>query len=186
MSFKSHHQTGFWLIVSACLLSSLIPGGPIENRDFSHIHTGVLGAFNIFLTVLDLGSLVLAYFAIMQRPWALSLAFAAAVGFFGVYAVDLAQFFPRSPTPMSLPLAVIEVLGMTAAVPLMFASRRALTEANSAASSSKLPSLGLAIAVALVIAGIAIVWFATDAAMSGSETQLQAQRTSAPLDIDSY
>ena len=175
MNFKAHHQATFWLIVSVGLLSSLIPGGPVENRDFSHIHAGVLGAFNIFLTVLDLGSLVLAYFVFKQRPWAMSLAFAAAVGFFGVYAIDLAQIFPRSPTPMSFALALIEVLGMTAAVPLMFAARRAAAEASSNVARSKNSSLRFATAAALVVAGIAIVWFATDAAMSGGEAQAQIQ-----------
>ena len=81
MNFKAHHQAAFWLIVSVGLLSSLIPGGPVENRDFSHIHAGVLGAFNIFLTVLDLGSLVLAYFVFKQRPWALSSGFCRRGGF---------------------------------------------------------------------------------------------------------
>ena len=163
MNFKAHHQAAFWLIVSVGLLSSLIPGGPVENRDFSHIHAGVLGA------------LVLAYFVFKQRPWAMSLAFAAAVGFFGVYAIDLAQIFPRSPTPMSFALALIEVLGMTAAVPLMFAARRAAAEASSNVARSENSSLRFATAAALVVAGIAIVWFATEAAMSGGEAQAQIQ-----------
>ena len=175
MNFKAHHQTAFWLIVSVGLLSSLIPGGPVENRDFSHIHAGILGAFNVFLTVLDLGSLVLAYFVLKQRPWALSLAFVAAVGFFGVYAIDLAQIFPRSPTPMSFALALIEVLGMTAAVPLMFAARRAAAEASSKVTRSKGSPLRLVTTAALVVAGTAIVWFATEAAMSGGEAQAQIQ-----------
>ena len=175
MTFKAHQQTAFWLIVSVALLSSLIPGGPIENRDFSHIHPGILGGFNIFLTVLDLGSLVLAYFAFKQRPWALSLAFAAAVGFFGVYAIDLAQMFPRSPTPMSFALALIEVLGMTAAVPLMFAAHRALCEASPRTHSPKRSPIRYATIVAFALVGIAIVWFATDAAMSGGDPQALIQ-----------
>ena len=175
MTFKHHHQTAFWLIVSVCLLSSLIPGGPIENRDFSHIHPGILGAFNVILTVLDLGSLVLAYFAFKQRPWALYMAFAAAVGFFVVYAIDLAQIFPRSPTPMSFALALVEVLGMTAAVPLMFAARRALAEASNSVTRSQNTAVRYATTAALAVVGIAIVWFATEAAMSGSEPQTQTE-----------
>ena len=175
MTFKAHQQTAFWLIVSVALLSSLIPGGPVENRDFSHIHPGILGGFNVFLTVLDLGSLVLAYFAFKQRPWALSLAFAAAVGFFGVYAIDLAQIFPRSPTPMSFALALIEVLGMTAAVPLMFAARRAFSEASPRTGSQERSPIRYATIVALTFVGVAIVWFATDAAMSGGDPQALIQ-----------
>ena len=36
------------LILSSGLLVSLIPGGSIETRDFSHINPIILGAFNAF------------------------------------------------------------------------------------------------------------------------------------------
>ena len=79
MKIETRHETAFWLVVSVALLSSLIPGGPVENRDFSHIHPGVLGAFNVFLTTLDMGSVVLAYFAVRRRRWAFNGAFYAAL-----------------------------------------------------------------------------------------------------------
>jgi len=173
MHLKPHQQTALWLIVSAALLSSLIPGGPIENRDFSHIHPGILGAFNVFLTTLDLGSFVLAFFALKQRQWALNVAFYAAVSYFAVYAVDLAQIFPRSPTPMSFYLALIEVLGMSAAVPLMFASRNAQS-VNPTAGLKSSSTYRFGVTVALVVLGIAVIWFATDAAMSGGEVSAAA------------
>ena len=173
MQLKPHQQTAFWLLVSAALLSSLIPGGPIENRDFSHIHPGVLGAFNAFLTTLDLGSFVLAFFALKQRQWALSTAFYAAVAYFAVYAVDLAQIFPRSPTPMSFYLALIEVMGMSAAVPLMFASRAAQS-INTTTDRSPRGSYRYAITAVVLVVGVAVIWFATDAAMSGGTTPAAA------------
>ena len=172
MTTQPHHQTAFWLIVSAVLLSSLVPGGPIENRDFSHIHPGILGAFNIFLTTLNLGSFVFAYFAFKRRPWALQGAFIAAVSYFAVYAVDLAQLFPRSPTPMSFALAFIEVLGMTAAVPLMFASRRFLDVTQESEPTGGSRTVRYAITAVLVVAGVAIIWFATDAAMTGGSASV--------------
>ncbi|MEM9388372.1 MAG: hypothetical protein AAGA68_25200 [Pseudomonadota bacterium] len=167
MTITAHHRIAFWLLASVALLSTLIPGGPVENRDFSHIHPAVLGAFNIFLTTLDLGALVLAVFA-LQRPrrWVAAWAFVAAIGFFGVYAIDLAQIFPRSPTPMSFALALIEVLGMCAAVPLMFAARNAVewveTSEPMAVDRRSMP---LAATAALILIGLGVVWFATDAAM---------------------
>ncbi len=164
MLIKPQHQTAFWLIVSVALLSSLIPGGPIENRDFSHIHTGILGGFNIFLTTLDLGSLVIAYFAFKGARWVPDAAFYAAIGFFTVYAIDLAQIFPRSPTPMSFALAFIEVLGMTVAIPLMFAARAMQAEQVKNTSSSLGFSINPAYLAAALVVGIAIVWFATDSA----------------------
>ena len=173
MQLKPHQITAFWLVVSAALLSSLIPGGPIENRDFSHIHPGILGAFNVFLTTLDLGSFVLAFFALKQRQWALNTAFYAAVAYFAVYAVDLAQIFPRSPTPMSFYLALIEVLGMSAAVPLMFASRAAQS-VDTTTGRSQPGSYRYAITAVLLVIGVAVIWFATDAAMSGGATPAAA------------
>ncbi|MEM1230883.1 MAG: hypothetical protein AAGI15_10120 [Pseudomonadota bacterium] len=169
MPLKPHQQTALWLIVSAALLSSLIPGGPIENRDFSHIHPGILIAFNLFLTTLDIGSIVLAWFAVRQRQWALQGAFYAAIAYFAVYAVDLAQLFPRSETPMSFALALVEVLGMSAAVPLMFASRnaRAVLSGAEVSTGSATGGARYAVAVAFVALGLVVIWFATDAAMSG-------------------
>lgn len=48
------------LIASAVNLSLMVPGGFVETRDFSAYPAIVLGAFNVLLTVLGLGSLVLA------------------------------------------------------------------------------------------------------------------------------
>lgn len=168
MHISKQTQTALWLLVSAALLTSLIPGGPIENRDFSHIHPAILGLFNVFLTTLDLGSLPLAIFAARGKRWALHGAFIAAIAYFAVYAVDLAQLFPRSPTPMSMALAGIEVLGMTVAIPLMFASRRALHGEPASIKQNSSPKYSVAWLVAFALVGAAIVWFATDAAMSGS------------------
>lgn len=172
MKLVPQKQAALWLATSALLLTSLIPGGPIENRDFSHIHPGILGLFNVFLTSLDLGSIPLAIFAWRGRRWALHGAFAAAVAYFGVYAVDLAQLFPRSPTPMSAALAGIEVLGMTVAIPLMFASRRAISAMDTAISKPPAKILHPSWLFAFLIMGTAIVWFATDAAMSGGTAAL--------------
>ncbi len=44
------------LLLSAIMLTSLVPGGPIETRDFSHISPLVLGSFNVFLTTLSITS----------------------------------------------------------------------------------------------------------------------------------
>ena len=169
MQLTKQMETALWLLISAALLTSLIPGGPIENRDFSHIHPAVLGLFNVFLTTLDLGSIPLAIFAARGKRWAIHGAFAAATAYFAVYAVDLAQLFPRSPTPMSMALAGIEVLGITVAVPLMFAARRALEADLRATETRRSFGMPLGWALTFVLVGGAIVWFATDAAMSGAE-----------------
>ncbi|MEM9457386.1 MAG: hypothetical protein AAGF11_24615 [Myxococcota bacterium] len=184
MFARPHQRAAAWLIICAALLATLIPGGPIENRDFSSLHPAVLGVFNIVLTALNLGSLVLVLFVLRRKVWALQAAFVAAITYFGVYAIDLAQIFPRSPTPMSLALSLVEVLGMTAAVPLMFSVRRALHDGAQPVSpptSGPVPppasrplrvALVAAVVATLVIGGIGIVWFATNAAMHSATVSL--------------
>ena len=182
MQLTKQMETALWLLISAALLTSLIPGGPIENRDFSHIHPAVLGLFNVFLTTLDLGSIPLAIFAARGKRWAIHGAFAAATAYFAVYAVDLAQLFPRSPTPMSMALAGIEVLGMTVAVPLMFASRNARAAFPSSVASRGRGTSGTryAVVAAFVALGLVVIWFATDAAMSGGPSATDRSALSAP------
>ena len=75
---------------------------------------------------------------------------------------------------MSFALALIEVMGMTAAVPLMFASRKALENIGASTVSHVNRNVWFATATLLVAVGIAIVWFATDAAMTGGEADLSA------------
>lgn len=180
MKVQQHHQVTALLVLSAILLASLIPGGPIENRDFSHIHTGILAGFNIFLTALNLGTFALTYSVIKQLAWANTAVFLAAVSYFIVYAIDLAQIFPRSPTPMSQALSLIEVLGMCAAVPLMYLSwpytpfssqnsqhqERDVNSDVSENESTPITGFRMALMAVLIALGVGIIFFATDSAMN--------------------
>lgn len=180
MNINERKLTIVLLALSAVLLALLIPGGPIENRDFSHIPVSILTGFNLFLTVLNLGSVALLYFILRQRRWAISVVWFVGLAYFIVYAIDLAQLFPRSPTSMSQALSTIEVLGICAAVPLMylswpytpFSSRNSLNQErrldNSVMQNNATPATSIRIALmAVVIAlGIGIIFFATDSAMN--------------------
>jgi len=184
MKVKQHHQIALLLTISAFLLASLIPGGPIENRVFSHIHPGILSGFNIFLTLLNLGTFALIYFVIRKRSWTYAVTFLAALSYFIVYAIDLAQLFPRSPTPMSQALALIEVLGMCAAVPLMYLSwphtffarhDKAGNDAIevddvSSATHTLNPVLRTVMIALVLVLGVGIVFFATDSAMNSAHS----------------
>lgn len=172
MNIKPHHQVAAWLIVSAVLLAALIPGGPIENRDFSHIHAGILAGFNLFLTTLDFCSVVLAYFIFRRPGHARKFAYGIAAAYLGVYALDLARVFPASPTAMSFSLALVEVLGIGAALKLIFATHRAGLAYDHRADSPGSQRVSYAVIFALVIAGISIVLLATDAAIHHSSISL--------------
>lgn len=122
MSLKKEYLLSILLLISGLLLSVLVPGGPIENRDFSHISPLVLLGFNIYLTALGLGSFVLIAYVLRSGRNAGLIACAAGVSYLVVYAIDLLGWFPQSPSDMSSTLFTIEVLGLIAALPLVYLS----------------------------------------------------------------
>ena len=152
------------LALSAINLALMIPGGFVETRDFSAYSAAVLAGFNIFLTVLGLGSLVLAWLTWRGgvRPvWG----WAAAAGFAGVYLLDLLEIFPVTPVPMSTLLETLEWLGTALACVLGAALVGARSDVVRDGSTGK--GRPAALVLALVIGGIAIVVFATISAMGG-------------------
>ena len=165
--FNSPLPVAALLVVSAVMLGVLVPGGPIETRDFSHISPWVLGSFNLFLTSLGMGSIALAYFAFKQRRSALWAAAFCGVSYLAVYLLDLGHIFPISPDAMPHTLWVIEVLGSVVAVPLVILSvvsaRNASQAHVTAARRLRAPNVYFIFLAALV--AIVIIWFATNAAM---------------------
>ena len=157
------------LFLSCGLLSILIPGGPIETRNFSQISLVVLGAFNTFLTILGIVSILLIYFILQDRYWAFLSSELCGLGYFLVYALDLLKIFPVSPDPMSNTLYIIEIAGLIVSIPLMFYSGKgARAEVYGAGNKTKEPSAKTFVLVTaiLLLAGIGIIIFATNAAMS--------------------
>lgn len=124
---KQSTYLGVLLIVSALLLTSLVPGGLVENRDFSHINAMFLVAFNVYLTVLALGSFVVGVGCLRHSTRVIA-TLAAGVSYVLVYALDLLQIFPVSPTPMSHALWAIEVAGLVLALPLIGLSAYQLSQ----------------------------------------------------------
>lgn len=157
------------LLMSALMLGALIPGGPIETRDFSHIAPLTLGAFNVFLTALGLASFAVAYLVYTQRRTGGLAAAACGLGYFVVYVLDLAELFPTSPDAMPTALRAIEIAGAVLAVPLVtYALVLAPDRAASTAPADGGPPVFVwrvwALAAALAV-GAAIVAYATRAAM---------------------
>ncbi|WP_084082001.1 hypothetical protein [Roseibium suaedae] len=157
------------LALSAINLALMIPGGLVETRDFSDYTVLVLGAFNLFLTVLGLGSLVLSY-----RTWARGqgffLAALAGLGYLAVYQADLQGIFPVAPVPMSVLLYLLEWLGTLLGALLFLAALIGLRSsgASQAAVDAGGRSLPRAVLFALVLAGAAIILFATLSAMGAA------------------
>ncbi|HQS48982.1 MAG: hypothetical protein B7Y12_13510 [Rhizobiales bacterium 24-66-13] len=158
----SRHVITTLLVASALNLALMVPGCFVETRDFSAYPAMVLGAFNVFLTVLGLGSLVLAYI-IAKTSKGNGWAALAGLAFVGVYLLDLGRIFPVPPNPMSTLLATLEWIGAGLGIALA-ASSVALRGAANTATSAK-PTLPMTVVLGLVLVALIIVAFATKSAM---------------------
>jgi hypothetical protein len=98
------------------LLAILVPGGPIENRDFSKLKGVVFWGFNLFLILLGVMSFITCYLLLIAHPNAIFITKIIAVLYFIVYIIDLAGVFPKSPTKMSNPLMLFEIINASMAV----------------------------------------------------------------------
>ena len=118
--------------VALCLLAllltfaSLAPGGPIENRDFSHMSAASYWGLNAFLIILGLAGFASVYSVWKgQRRgyWA-----AIAIGWLYVAVVtsDLGRVFPGSPDPTGFLLGMVMILDAILALNVVLFSYKAL------------------------------------------------------------
>jgi hypothetical protein len=104
------------------LLAILVPGGPIENRDFSTLKGVVFWGFNLFLITLGLTSFYSIYALLADLPNTVLVIKSIAIGYIIVYAIDLMGVFPKSPTKMSNTLMLFEIINLCIAVYLFIIS----------------------------------------------------------------
>ena len=150
--------TGVLLVLSAVTLALMIPGGFVETRSFARYPIWVLGAFNVVLTVLGLGSLVLAY-RIFSTGYVTVLASITGFGFVCVYGLDLLHVFPISDNPMSFSLYALEWLGTLLGLLLAGVAWNAINgDYRLEPSAARLPAWGL---VVLGLMTVVVVVFAT-------------------------
>ncbi|WP_375723671.1 hypothetical protein LXN10_14345 [Arcobacter sp. KX21116] len=107
---RINYIIAFLLILLSILLTILVPGGPIETRDFSSYSPFVLTLFNIFLTSLGILSFLGAYLVIKNKAYSLIISAFFAICYIAVYISDLFKIFPVSPIPMPQTLFIIEVV----------------------------------------------------------------------------
>jgi hypothetical protein len=110
------------IFLNVTLLSILVPGGPIENRDFSALKGFVFWGFNVFLITLGLVSFYTIYAVLSNNPSSNLLTKVIASGYMVVYAIDLAGIFPKSPTEMSKTLMLFEIINLCIATYLLILS----------------------------------------------------------------
>lgn len=153
------------LLASAVNLGLMVPGGFVETRDFSAYAALVLGAFNLFLTVLGLGSLILAY-RVFRGGKGYGAALAAGGAFVGVYLLDLGRIFPVTPDPMSGLLAALEWLGTGLGAVLAVAAWRLFRRGGGARVGAADAAIPRPVLVGFGLCALAILLFATRAAMT--------------------
>jgi len=157
-----------FLILSCGLLGVLIPGGPIETRNFSHISPVILGAFNTFLTLLGIASIMIIYFIFKHKAWAFLASLVCGVSYFLVYVLDLWNIFPVSSDPMPNALYIIEMLGLIASIPLMIFSVQGMicrTTNNQDLKNELYSKKIIFVVLLLMLVGVGIIIFATKSAM---------------------
>lgn len=114
------------MLVLLLSFASLVPGGPIENRDFSHLSGWVFWGFNAFLITLSVTG-----FATVFRLWRGSRsAYWAAILVSWLYIVvvasDLGRVFPVSPDPTGFALGMIMIVDGILALNVVLFSHKAL------------------------------------------------------------
>ena len=112
------------LFLNATLLSILVPGGPIENRDFEYLkeYPLIYYGFSILLLALILISLTMCYFVLLGNMLAFKISVVLGILYFLVYMLDLRKIFPKSQAPMSKTLMLIEIINMMLALLLLIFS----------------------------------------------------------------
>ena len=107
---------GLFLFLNAALLTILVPGGPIENRDFTNLTGIIYWGFNIFLISLGILTFLTTYYVLIRERMAIRLGIILSICYLIVYILDLAKIFPRSSTKMSNKLMLMEIVNSLNAV----------------------------------------------------------------------
>ncbi|WP_370208882.1 hypothetical protein [Pararhodobacter marinus] len=151
-----------FVLLSAVNLALMVPGGIVETRSFPDYDVAVLAAFNIFLTVLGLGSLILGY-RILRRGRAGVTPLLAGLGYVAVYVLDLAEIFPVSAEPMSRALYTMEWIGTLLGAVLVVLSGWQIARGGETGIAR--PALSVPMMIGLGAVMLVIVVFATWSAM---------------------
>ena len=116
----------FCLLALLLSFASLVPGGPVETRDFSHMDARAYWAFNAFLATLGLAGFVAAY--LVWRDETRGYRAAVVIGwlYVAVVALDLGHVFPVSPDPTSLIFGIIMIADAILALNVVLFSYKAL------------------------------------------------------------
>jgi len=106
--------------------ATLVPGGPIENRDFSNLGSAAFSGFNAFLISLGIAGFVALYFVWRDRLAAYWAAIIIGWLYIIVVALDLGRVFPVSPDPTGFALGLIMIVDAILALNVVLFSHKVL------------------------------------------------------------
>ncbi len=101
---------GLLLLLLVVTFITLVPGGPIETRNFSALGGPVFWGFNVFLVLLGIGAIASAIGLMRDSKAAAIGGIIAGWGYIFVVLLDLGHVFPATPDPIPLLLGLIEIL----------------------------------------------------------------------------
>ena len=101
---------GKLLLLLVITFITLVPGGPVETRDFSGLGGPVFWGFNVFLVLLGIGAIASAIGLLRDSKTAAIGGIIAGWGYIFVVLLDLGHVFPATPDPIPLLLGLIEIL----------------------------------------------------------------------------
>jgi hypothetical protein len=119
-------------VVAFCFLAlllsfaSLAPGGPVENRDFSHLSGSVFWGFNAFLITLWLAGAASVYFIWKGKREGYWSAIIIGWLYVAVVASDPGHVFPVSPDPTGFLLGIVMIADAVLALNVVLFSHKAL------------------------------------------------------------
>ncbi len=123
---RPHVPAAKLLLFLVATFVTLVPGGPIETRDFSGLGGAIFWGFNAFLIALA-GLAVGSAVAMLRGSRAATRgAIVAAWGYIFVVLWDLGHVFPASPDPIPLMLGLVEILDFVLALYVLALGHRAL------------------------------------------------------------
>lgn len=166
------------LSISAVLLAIMMFGEVVTNRDFSHISPSILLVFTLFLVTLDFSAGLLVYCTARRWRWSLIGAFFLGFGFVLIYALEFAQLFPASPTPMPKLFSMLGVLGLIISIMLMYCAHGEATHHPDTGNAGAHPLKYWPIALIAVFC-LGVVLFIVDASTNSREQWLKIARHNA-------
>jgi len=132
LSTRANSQDIYRRPVALCLLAlllsfaSLVPGGPIENRDLSHLSAQAYWGFNAFSIALASAGFASVYSVWKGKRRGYWAAIVVAWLYVVVVASDLGRVFPVSPDPTGLALGLVMIVDAILAVNIVLFSHKAL------------------------------------------------------------